>query len=97
MTGFRPGTSPPPVRMAILSFAGTGISLLAIFFPDAQKIRCLLTSGQSACPGLPKALRLNGQPELQVLSREARGTRQILSGGSTVKAAARPPHSKLAV
>jgi hypothetical protein len=24
MTGFKPGTSPPPVRMAILSLGGTG-------------------------------------------------------------------------
>src|SRR6266849_4486868 len=66
MTGFRPGTSPPPVRMAILSLGGTGMSLLAIFsrrlefdaYSDAGRERFTLAyeKPQGKCG-----------PELQVL------------------------------
>src|SRR5712672_1732669 len=92
MTGFRPGTSPPPVRMAILSLGGTGMNLLR-FFRDAQELDAYLHAGRKRLPELTKSLRANAALSYR-LRGKALGPRQSLSRGSTVKAAAKPPHSK---
>src|ERR1700704_5670231 len=88
MTGLRPGTLPPPVRMAVLSLDGTGTNLLEIFFRDAQKSDAYLHDGRSDCPAYEKPQGKCG-PELQVLGRGLRHTANVVawlnreSGGKT--------------
>src|SRR6267378_2038500 len=88
MTGLRPGTSPPPVRMAILSLDGTGMNLLR-FFRNAQELDAYLHAGRKRWPGLSKSLRANAALRYRSWARGLRHTANFVgwlnreSGGKT--------------
>jgi hypothetical protein len=82
--------------MAILSLDGTGTNLLEIFFRDAQKSMLTYMMVEALARAYEKP-QGKCDPELQVLGARLEAHGQMLSRGSTVKAAGRPPHSKVVV